>query len=132
MFCVQDRGNDHILLLWDTYGSHMTRATRTFCADNKIDLIFVPGKCTPYCQPMDVGVNNVFKQRHRTLIELWIKQHLLAQKSNTIVLNHFTNDVFVAMIYKALANIKRSTVRSAFIDAIMNGIKFNTRYNRIK
>jgi len=60
-----DDSPEHIrpLLILDSYCCHTTTSVHSAIEQLGVDLVHIPGGCTPLCQPVDVGINKPFKVR---------------------------------------------------------------------
>ena len=54
------------LLILDLYHCHMTTLVHNTINELGVDLVHIPGGCTPLCQPVDVGVNKPSRAGCRT------------------------------------------------------------------
>ncbi len=52
-------------LIWDIFAAHKTERVRQHCADNNIELIYVPASMTHKRQPLDTHIFGVIKQQYR-------------------------------------------------------------------
>ncbi|EEY60889.1 uncharacterized protein PITG_13649 [Phytophthora infestans T30-4] len=48
-------------LVWDSMSAHISKAIKARCAAKKIEMVVVPGGCTPYLQAGDIGIYKSFK-----------------------------------------------------------------------
>lgn len=65
---------DHLpgkALVWDNMSAHISKAIKARCAAKKIDMVDVPGGCTPYLQAGDIGIYKSFKDSMAPLINEW-------------------------------------------------------------
>ena len=58
-------------IVWDSCRAHISKAVKNHCRARKIELIVIPGGCTPYLQVGDIGVFRELKDRLSTTITAW-------------------------------------------------------------
>ena len=57
-----NEGEDYNLIC-DNFSSHKATEIKEFVKDNSINLSYLPSNTTPLFQPLDVGINKIFKER---------------------------------------------------------------------
>ncbi|POM78314.1 Pogo transposable element with KRAB domainlike [Phytophthora palmivora] len=65
---------DHVpgkTLVWDSMTAHIAKVVKARFKANKIDMVVVPGGCTPYLQAGDIGIYKSFKDHMAPLIDEW-------------------------------------------------------------
>jgi hypothetical protein len=63
------------LLILDSYRCHTTTMVCNAINELGVDLVHIPGGCTPLCQPVDVGINKPFKSRMQNKWEEYLVQN---------------------------------------------------------
>jgi hypothetical protein len=60
------------ILFLDSYRCHMMASVITRIQDLGVEVGNIPGGCTGLCQPVDVGVNKLFKNRIQDQEDAWM------------------------------------------------------------
>jgi hypothetical protein len=61
-----------LVILLDVYQCHMMQLVVSAIAALGVEIIIVPGKCAGLCQPLNVGINKLFKHCYHHLWEEWM------------------------------------------------------------
>jgi hypothetical protein len=62
------------ILFLDSYRCHMMASVMSKIQDLGVEVQHIPGGCTSLCQPIDIGVNEPFKNRLHSKWEKWMIQ----------------------------------------------------------
>ena len=97
--------NEHNLLVWDMFRSHITAKSKTRLARSSTDIAVIPGGLTSVLQPLDVSLNKPFKDNIR---EQWNEWMLNGQKSFTKggAMRSASLDVLCEFVIKAWDKVK--------------------------
>ena len=60
---------DKCLLIFDMASSHISESSLDLIKKLNINYLTIPSGMTPYCQPLDISVNKIFKDNIRILFE---------------------------------------------------------------
>lgn len=67
--CHEKEIGNKCLLILDKEPSHCSYEAINFLKENNVNFTFIPAGMTPICQPLDIGINNVFKDNIKLLFE---------------------------------------------------------------
>ena len=68
-------------MILDKTPSHCSYETINFLKENNVNFTVIPAGMTPICQPLDIGINKVFKDNIKLLFE---KNRLFYDNLNNI------------------------------------------------
>ena len=60
------------LLVWDSFGGHLTEAVKDLLARRNVDVAVIPGRLTPVLHPLDKCINKPFKNKLRSQYQAWM------------------------------------------------------------
>jgi len=104
----QSNGKDNHLLILDSYSCHTSSETYSSICETKSKVQFLPGKTTPYFQPLDLTINNIFKN----IIK---KEYLNIQ---TDLINY--RQLIINLVNKGLNEIKTDHIKIGFAKSGLN------------
>lgn len=105
--------NQHSLLVWDMFRSHVTESTKNRLAQNNTKIAVIPGGLTSMLQPLDVSLNKPFKDHMR---EQWNNWMMSGEKSYTKggAMGAASLDVLCDFVIKSWEKVKVETVIKSF------------------
>ena len=62
------------LLVLDSYPAHRTQEVREALLERNVDVVYIPGGCTPLAQPVDVSITKPFKDAVRDTWVTWMRE----------------------------------------------------------
>ena len=62
------------LLVLDSYPAHRTQEDREALLERNVDVVYIPGGCTPLAQPVDVSITKPFKDAVRDTWVTWMRE----------------------------------------------------------
>ena len=71
---VLGRADDRRLLVLDSYPAHRTQEVREALLECNVDVVYIPGGCTPLAQPVDVSIAKPFKDAMRDNWVTWMRE----------------------------------------------------------
>ncbi|GFX21239.1 pogo transposable element with KRAB domain [Trichonephila clavipes] len=117
--------NPQSLLIWDMFRSHLTDNTKKIAKCNT-DIAVIPGRLTSLVQPLDVCINNRFKQN---LKRQWNKWMLEGEKSFTKgdQMHHANLEIVCEWIIKAWNESKPDLIQKSFKKCSISKSRWNRR-----
>lgn len=109
--------NAKSVLLLDQYDAHKTDKVKEYANSKNISLIYVPIGMTDKYQPLNIGVNGIFKNKMRQYYTNFITNNTIFDENNKIIENNnkiiykyadFTNDVINTWKSINITTIQRS------------------------
>ena len=103
------------LLLMDGHSSHIDPKVLESIKKLNYDAVFFPSNCTGRLQPLDIGVNKVFKNYYTTKWENWLQD--IAQNNTLNAKKNFTpptKELCISWIWKAYKEITEENIQNSW------------------
>ena len=76
--------NQHALLIWDIWYSHIDEKVRELCKQNFVTMIIVPPGYTGYLQILDLVGNHPFKSYYKKEFRKWCTEMILLENASGV------------------------------------------------
>ena len=110
------------LVVLDMARIHTMQATQDTLTERDTDVVYVPGGCTPICQPADVSWNAPFKSEMRKAWKEWRQEDHRTAQGN---LRMATRQDIINWVSRAWRSVSADVIRDSFkhcgISSNMNG-----------
>ena len=103
------------------FAAHRCKSVLRALETNNIKCCFVPANCTGELQPLDLTVNQVFKQELKScfILMVWIKEQL----KNGVDINEIKPDLHISVLKPIHANWLMESVSKMSSDVIVSGFE---------
>ena len=117
---------DHFALaLIDVFAAYRCNAVLQSLEKNHIKCIFIPANCTGELQPLDLTVNQVFKQELKACFIRWYADFVKKQLGEGVEPQNIKPDLHISVLkplharwlIEAVSNISRDVIIEGFVKA---------------